>query len=263
MKATNWSRKFKLKLFCLVAVVAAVLVMWFGKEGKSIFSDSKPAIQAHIPSPMPNSEVKESATLPASSSSEGKGKATEDYLTKLCRETGENLINPWGEPNGTVIYYTVASLEKWSPVKTKLMDTMTEIFVMLRKRNEGVPPLPWGAGVKAHLKGLTVEELSEVNRSLQTVLKGMADPDAIEQISKRFSEESKAYTYSFEIEVGECRLPKGQYLVLGGAYRPLWFHEIERDEKGSLVSDKQYHGVNPSLLATQFIPARQISTVQK
>ena len=244
--------------FATLALATALTLKCLSVDGES---GKTPELQNRNP-------IKQSAP-PESSPFTGKLEnppSEADYLASVVAHAKNGpLINAFGDPDSSVIY----CLTGWQDdvrrrIEDKLKDPLKAMRVILHKRNEAVAPLPWEVGKKVHLKGLEANELAEINKSLQTALKGAADEEIIEKITKRIREESKAYTHSFDVEVSESRLQKGMYAVSGGrAYRPLWFHVVEKDEKGALVSDKEYHGGSPTSLATQFIPARRISAEQK
>lgn len=240
--------------FATLALATALTLKCLSVDGESA---KTPELQNRNP-------IKQSAP-PESSPFTGKLEnppSEADYLASAIDHAKNGpLINAWGDPDSGVFFWLTGRRDE--AIVDKLKDSLRAIRVILHKRNEAVAPLPWEAGKKVHLKGLESDELAEINKSLQTALKGSVRAEIIEVITKRFSEESKAYTHSFDVEVSESRLPKGMYAVSGGrAYRPLWIHEIEKDAKGTIISDKEHPADNPGLLATQFIPTKRISGEQ-
>jgi hypothetical protein len=116
---------------------------------------------------------------------------------------------------------------------------------MLKKRNAAVSPLPWKLGTKVQLKGLEPKGVAAINSSLQTELISLVDESIIGELGKRFRVETEIYTHSVEAEVIDRPELKGQGLIVGGrGYIPTWFHVIERDVNGAIVSD---YKVNDSL----------------
>jgi hypothetical protein len=248
--------------FATLALATALTLKCLSVDGES---GEKSAIQdrsqTNQPAP-PESSANKSQVLPFTSGKLVNPPSEADYLASaIAHAKNGPLINAWGDPDSGVFFWLTGRRDE--AIVDKLKDSLRAIRVILHKRNEAVAPLPWEAGKKVHLKGLESDELAEINKSLQTALKGSVRAEIIEVITKRFSEESKAYTHSFDVEVSESRLPKGMYAVSGGrAYRPLWIHEIEKDAKGTIISDKEHPADNPGLLATQFIPTRRISADQ-
>jgi hypothetical protein len=180
-----------------------------------------------------------------------------DEMAQILNAKNASLINPWGNPNTAAIIAITGSREELTRrIEQKIQATMNDISVKLKKLNADVAPFPWRVGTKAHLKGLEPSELAAITSSLQTSLSGVASEDIIEKIIQRFTDGTKIYAHSVDVEVIENINKDGGIPVSGGrAYFPTWYRVMERDRNGILVSDKNITD-NLGPLGNQMLPAR-------
>lgn len=169
-----------------------------------------------------------------------------DENTRRERAKQGRLLLWTGEPDSTTIYaLTDRQDDVYNKIETILRSETKKIALMLKKRNAAVSPLPWKLGTKVQLKGLEPKGVAAINSSLQTELISLVDESIIGELGKRFRVETEIYTHSVEAEVIDRPELKGQGLIVGGrGYIPTWFHVIERDVNGAIVSD---YKVNDSL----------------
>ena len=223
-----------------LAISAILILTWQFKHTENEASNQNSENSKHT---QPKSAARNTADDTKDEVPLGYRTTHEDYLAQIRREMNGKLIDSRGNPNSAI----VSLIAGWQDealshdIQRKISAVMNELSVMLKKRNEAIPLLPWKAGTKIHLIGLGEEELLQITNNLTLALKEITKQGILEQISQRFRDEVRIYSRSIDVDVKECALPEGRFLVVGGVgSRPLSYFVVVKDANGMVMTEEEW-----------------------
>jgi len=230
--------KYSRKLLLLVLVVVGGLVsMWLKSERRH--EDEGPEVRmvpinsgrekatSEATTEYPSGPYRQAESTPSPFTGKLVSTPTWEPIAELARTREAKFIGGVGNINAIGIEAVVGSHDVARRVSEMMKRSVSDIWVLLRKKNGAIGEPPFQVGSKIRIEGLDSTEMAGILAALQSALAEVTSEKMSLELARRFGEAAQMYCHSLDVEVKMGTVG----VISGGVARtPFLYRVVVRDQ---------------------------------